>query len=408
MKRRLEDLAIFGGPAAFPDRLLVGRPNLGDRSRLFARLEDMLERRWLTNDGPYVLEFEERLAARAGVRHCVAMVNATVGLEIVARACGLAGEVIVPAFTFIATAHALQWQHITPVFCDIDERTHNIDPAQIEALITPRTTGILAVHVWGRPAPIGELTTIARRHGLRLVFDSSHAVACTWRGRPIGGFGDAEVFSFHATKLLNAFEGGAVVTDDDALAAGLRSMRNFGISGYDEVAGLGINGKMNEASAIMGLTCLEGLDDFIAINRRNYHAYRKALAGIAGVQYCEYDERESCNYQYIVLELSGDAGLTRDQLVKLLVAEGVVARRYFSPGCHRAEPYRSLAPGTAMGLPVTDLVAGRVVVLPTGTAVDEAAVEEVAGLVRFALDQGPVIARRLGPVRPSEVYEALG
>jgi dTDP-4-amino-4,6-dideoxygalactose transaminase len=407
VKRRLEDLAIFGGAAAFPEPLLVGRPNLGDRVRLLARLEDMLDRRWLSNDGPYLYEFEERVAAAAGVRHCVAMVNGTVGLEIVARACGLSGEVIVPAFTFIATAHALQWQQITPVFCDIDERTHNIDPARVEALITPRTTGILAVHVWGRPAPIEELAAIAGRHGLKLVFDASHAVACTWRGRPIGGFGDAEVFSFHATKLLNTFEGGAVVTDDGALAARLRSMRNFGFSGYDEIAGLGINGKMNEASAIMGLTCLEDLDGFIATNRRHYHAYRDRFAGVGAVQLCEYDERESCNYQYVVLELSPDAGLSRDQLVKLLVADGIVARRYFYPGCHRAEPYRSLFPGTAEAMPITDRVAGRVVVLPTGAALDETSVARVAGLVRFALANAAEISRKMGPVRPAEAYEAL-
>lgn len=407
MKARLEDLAVFGGPAEFPEPIMVGRPNLGDRGRLLARLEDMLDRRWLSNGGPYVLEFEGRIAALAGVRHCVAMVNGTVGLEIMARAAGLTGEVIVPPFTFVATAHALQWQQITPVFCDIDERTHNIDPDLVESLITPRTTGILAVHVWGRPAPVEELTAIARRHGLRLLFDASHAVGCTLRGRPLGGFGDAEVFSFHATKLLNAFEGGAVVTNDDALAARMRSMRNFGFSGYDQIDGLGVNGKMNEASAIMGLTCLDALDTFIAANRRNYDGYRESLAGIEGLRVAEYDERDTSNFQYVVLELSPDAGLSRDQLVKLLVAEGIVARRYFYPGCHRAEPYRSLFPAAAEGLPVTDRVASRVVVLPTGTAVDGTAVTRVSDLIRFAVAHGPAIAGRLGPIRPTEVYEGL-
>lgn len=406
MKRRIEDLAIFGGPPGFREPLLVGRPNLGDRRRLLARLEDMLDRRWLSNGGPYLNEFEERVAKLTQVRHCVAMVNGTVGLEIAARACGMTGEVIVPAFTFIATAHALLWQHITPVFCDIDPATHNIDPAKLEALINPHTTGILAVHLWGRPAPIDELAAIAGRHGLRLLFDASHALGCSWRGRPIGGFGDAEVLSFHATKLMNSFEGGAVLTNDDALAERLASMRNFGFRGFDDVGGLGINGKLNEASAIMGLTSLESLDSFIAINRRNYHAYREGFAGLAALRCCGYDERESSNYQYITVELGADAGLSRDQLVKLLVAEGVIARRYFYPGCHRVEPYRTLFPEAATRLPVTDLVAGRVVVLPTGTAVDDAAVTDVVRLVRFALEQGPAIASRMGPVGPNEVYEA--
>lgn len=406
MKRRTDDLAVFGGPVSFPDPLLVGRPGLGDRSRLFARLDDMLDRRWLSNGGPYVLEFEERVAALAGVRHCVAMVNGTVGLEVLARASGLAGEVIVPAFTFVATAHALEWLGITPVFCDIDERTHNIDPSVIESLITPRTSAILAVHVWGRPAPIDELADIARRHGLRLLFDASHAVACSWRGRPCGSFGDAEVFSFHATKLLNTFEGGAVVTDDATLASRLRSMRNFGFSGYDEVDGLGTNGKMHEASAIMGLTCLDDLATFIAINRRNYHAYRDGLGGIPSLRCCEYDERESCNYQYVVLELGDEAELSRDQLVKLLVAEGIVARRYFYPGCHMAEPYRSRAAGTVAPLPVTDRVAGRVIVLPTGTAIDPAALARVVEIIRFALANGRSVSQRMGFVGPADVYGA--
>lgn len=404
MKHRFEDLAIFGGPVTFAQPLHVGMPNIGDRRRFIARLEDILDRRWLSNGGPYVVEFEQRTAAVAGVRHCVAMVNGTVGLEIVARASGLSGEVIVPAFTFVATAHALQWQQITPVFCDIDEQTHNIDPARVEALITPRTTGILAVHLWGRPAPIEELTEIARRHGLRLLFDASHALACSWRGQPIGGFGDAEVLSFHATKLVNTFEGGAVVTNDDELAARMRSMRNFGFDGYDNVRGLGVNGKMSEPAAAMGLTGLEDLDRCIATNRRNYQAYRRNLADVRALRLCEYDDSAACNYQYVIHELSPESGISRDQLVKLLLAEGVIARRYFYPGCHRSEPYRSLLPESVERLPATDLVASRVIALPTGTAVDEDRVAEVADLLRFALANGESIARRMGPVAPYDVY----
>ncbi|HEX2223834.1 MAG TPA: DegT/DnrJ/EryC1/StrS family aminotransferase, partial [Thermoanaerobaculia bacterium] len=162
MKRSLADLAVLGGPKAFAERLYVGRPNLGDRDRLLARINDLLDRRWLTNRGVYVQELEARIAAHVGVRHCIAMANGTVALEIAIRASGLAGEVIVPSFTFVATAHALQWQEITPVFCDVDPRTHNLDPGRVESLITPRTTGILGVHLWGRPCDVEALADISR------------------------------------------------------------------------------------------------------------------------------------------------------------------------------------------------------------------------------------------------------
>jgi dTDP-4-amino-4,6-dideoxygalactose transaminase len=276
-----------------------------------------------------VQEFEQRIATLLGVRHCIAMCNATVALEIAIRALGLHGEVIVPSYTFIATAHALQWQQITPVFCDVDAHTHNIDPARVEALITPRTTGIVGVHVWGNTCDLLALEEIARRHKLRLLYDAAHAFACSWGGRMIGNFGDAEVFSFHATKFLNTFEGGAVVTNDDQLAHIIRLMKNFGFVNYDQVEYIGTNGKMSEIAAAMGLTSLESLDDFIATNRHNYHRYQEQLGDIAGVRFVTYDEAERHNYQYIVLEIDSEVtGLTRDQLTRILWAEQVLARRF--------------------------------------------------------------------------------
>ncbi len=328
----------------------MGRPNLGNRDRLFERISDMLDRNWLTNDGPYVREFEQRIAQFTGVRHCVAMCNGTISLEIAIRALGLTGEVIVPSFTFVATAHSLQWQEITPVFCDIDPKTHNIDPVQVESLITPRTTGIIGVHTWGRPCDIEPLEAIARRRNLQLLFDAAHAFGCSHRGKAIGGFGHCEIFSFHATKFFNTFEGGAVVTNDDALAAKLRLMRNFGFSGNDNVIYIGTNGKMTEVCAAMGLTSLESVSEFMSVNRRNHLAYSRGLAGIPGLSLLSYDESEIANWQYIVLEVEeGEQLLTRDELVEVLTAENVLARRYFFPGCHRMEPYRSYFPHAAAG-----------------------------------------------------------
>jgi dTDP-4-amino-4,6-dideoxygalactose transaminase len=406
VKRTFEDLAVFGGPCAFPQRLHVGRPNVGDRERLRQRFDDILDRRWLSNDGRYVAEFERRVAELTGVRHCIAMASGTTALEIAIRACDLSGEVIVPSFTFIATAHALEWQGITPVFCDIDETTFNIDPDRIETLVGPRTTGILAVHLWGRPAPVAALTEIARRRGLRLLFDAAHALGCSLRGRMVGGFGDAEVFSFHATKFVNSFEGGALVTNDDALAARVRQMKNFGFVDYDDVRSAGTNGKMSEIQAAMGLTSLESLDAFVEVNRRNYHAYRRQLRNLPGIRLLPYDKTDRCNYQYVVLEVDATAaGLTRDELVRVLLTEGVLARRYFYPGCHRMEPYRSREPEASLRLPVTGRVAARVLVLPTGSAVDEETIAGVAGLLRFALDHAPAVRSRVGRLQPDRIYE---
>ena len=226
------------------------------------RIGETINARWLTNSGPKLREFEARLAEYLGVGHVIAMCNGTVALEIAMRAAGVCGEVILPSFTFVATAHAVQWQGYKPVFCDIDPRTHNIDPSRAEELITPNTTAIVGVHAWGRGCAVHELKTIADRHGLRLMFDAAHAFACSHGSRMIGGLGDAEIFSFHATKFFNTFEGGAVCTNDDELAAKIRLMKNFGFSGKDNVIYVGTNGKMSEISAAMGLTSLESVDDF--------------------------------------------------------------------------------------------------------------------------------------------------
>lgn len=395
-KNCLSDLAIFGGPPAFQEKLHVGRPNIGNRERLLALINDLLDRRWLTNNGPYVQEFERRVAKMLGVKHCIAMCNGTIALEIAIRAAGLRGEVIVPSFTFIATAHALQWQEITPVFCDIDPRTYNIDPCRVEEMITPRTTGIIGVHLWGRPCDVKALTEIAQKHNLRLLFDAAHAFGCSYKGRMIGGFGDAEVFSFHATKFLNTLEGGAVATNDDELAGKMRLMKNFGFAGYDNVIYIGTNGKMNEVSATMGLTLLESLDELVATNYRNYKLYQHELEGISGIQLITYDEIEKCNYQYIVVEVDESVTqLSRDQLMDILWAENILARRYFYPGCHRMEPYRSYFPHAGLLLPETERAAQRVLSLPTGQTIEPDEVGKICQIIRLVVAHGWEVRERL-------------
>ncbi|MEG5159458.1 DegT/DnrJ/EryC1/StrS family aminotransferase [Microcoleus sp. AT3-A2] len=393
---QLEDLAIFGGKPAFNEPLHVGRPNIGDRASLLKRINDMLDRRWLTNNGPYVQELEERISSLLGVKHCIATCNGTVALELAIRAAGLSGEVIVPSFTFIATPHALQWQEITPVFCDVHRRTHTLNPWRVEEMVTPRTSGIIGVHVWGQPCDVEALTDIAQKHNLKLMFDASHAFGCSYKGQMIGNFGEAEVFSFHATKFFNTFEGGAIVTNNDELAVKIRLMKNFGFAGYDNVVYIGTNGKMSEVSAAMGLTSLESLDDFISINYANYQQYQHELAGIPGISLFTYGERERCNYQYIVLEVDESVTqVTRDQLINILFAENVLARRYFYPGCHRMEPYRSYFPHAGLLLPETDKLVQRVLLLPTGIAVGLGEISQICDMLRLVVARGEQVRGKL-------------
>ncbi len=345
-------------------------------------MEGALDRRWLTNDGPLVRELEERVVRYTGAKHCVAMVNGTLALEIAVRALGMTGEVIVPSYTFVATPHALSWQGITPVFADIDERTHGVDPESVRRLVTPRTTGIVAVHLWGVPAAVRELEEIAEQHGLALLFDAAHAFGAGLGSRMVGTFGDAEVFSFHATKFFNSIEGGAVLTDDDEVAHRARLMRNFGFAGEDTVVSEGTNAKMSEVCAAMGLANLGTLDDVVAVNESNYHAYRRSLEGVPGVTVLPVDGDGPRNFQYVVLVVDASCPATRDTILAALRSADVLARRYFWPGCHNMEPYRSRFPDAARHLPVTERVAESVIVLPSGTAVDADAIARVADLIR--------------------------
>jgi dTDP-4-amino-4,6-dideoxygalactose transaminase len=392
----INELAIFGGKRCFVEKLYVGRPNIGDRSRFLARINDMLDRKWLSNNGFYVQQFEQLICEKLGVKHCIAMCNGTVALEIAIKATNLTGEVIVPSFTFVATAHALQWQEITPVFCDVNPINHTLNPERIEAMITPRTSGIIGVHVWGQPCNIEAITAIAQHHNLKLIFDASHAFGNSYKSQMIGNFGDAEVFSFHATKFLNTFEGGAITTNNDELAAKIRLMKNFGFTGYDNVVYIGTNGKMSEVSAAMGITGLESIDDFVEANQQNYKQYQRELQDLAGIRLFNYNEIDFCNYQYVILEIDETiTNISRNQIMKILHAENVLARRYFYPCCHRMEPYRSFFPHAGLLLPETEKISNRVLVLPTGTSISSDDIFKITQLIRYCVNNGLEISQKL-------------
>ncbi|MCI5165244.1 MAG: aminotransferase class I/II-fold pyridoxal phosphate-dependent enzyme [Candidatus Electrothrix sp. GM3_4] len=382
-----QDLAINGAPPAFDQPLHVGRPNIGSYEKFIEYTKDIFSRNWLSNNGPLVQEFEHRVADYLGVKHCVAMCNGTVALEIAIRALGLEGEVIIPSFTFIATAHALSWQGITPVFADINPETHTLDPESASRMITPRTTGIIGVHLWGHPASINELQAVADEHNLHLMFDAAHAFGCSCKNEMIGKFGECEVFSFHATKFFNTFEGGAIVTNDDELAEAMRLMRNFGFSGVDNVIYSGTNGKMTEVAAAMGLVNFDEIDNVITCNRRNYYAYLEGLSGLAGVDILPFNPDQRNNYQYIVVQFDDKCPVSREQIIRVLHAENILARKYFWPGCHNMKPYRDFFPNVGVLLPNTKKVAEKVVLLPTGTNMDTDAVNIVSKIIRLAVTQ---------------------
>lgn len=383
-KQSLADLAIFGGPPLSSQPLMVGRPNIGSKAAFLEYVDGIFERRWLTNHGQLVGEFEARLAEFLGVRHVITVCNGTIALEIAIRALGLSGEVIVPSFTFVATAHALQWQQIKPVFADIDPVTHCLSPDSVRARITPKTSGIVGVHLWGTPCATDELAALADEYGLKLMYDAAHAFGCSQQGKMIGTFGECEVFSFHATKIFNTFEGGAICTNRDDLANTLRLMTNFGFAGFDNVVHLGTNGKMTEICAAMGLSNLDSLGDFVAISRDHHETYTRAFSDISGVRVFRYDKQTASNYQYVIVEIDATRfGMQRDDLYRLLHAENVIARRYFYPGCHRMQPYLELYPNQDAYLPETNALSSRILAFPTGTQMNSSNILKIAELIHF-------------------------
>lgn len=367
---------------AFSKAKHVGRPVVLDPENFMRRVQGVVERGWLTNNGPEVQEFEQRVAGHIGVRHCIATCNGTVALSLTAQCLQLRGEIIVPSFTFIATPHAFASIGLTPRFADVDPETGCIDLESVRSLIGPQTTAIAGVHLWGRTCEVEKLQQLADDHQLKLLFDASHAFGSTRNGVYVGGFGEAETFSFHATKYINAAEGGAVTTNSDELAARLRAARNFGFTGVDQVEHLGTNAKMNELSAAMGNASLDTYTRRLTINEQNFRSYQQHLEGIAGLEMVKFPQAEVNNYQYVVVKIdSASFGCDRDQLLTTLVQQNVLARRYFYPGCHRAEPYAS---ATHSPLPNTELLSNQVLSLPTGPDISEEDVAKICKVIRIS------------------------
>lgn len=407
MTRQIHQLGLFGGAPLFEQPLTVGQPDTESKSKMLERIQQVLESGWLTNNGPVVKQFESRICQITGAQHCVAVCNGTMALQVMAKACGLTGEVIVPAMTYIASAHALEWIGLKPVFADVAPRTHTLDVDSVRRCITPQTSAILGVHLWGNPCDIDGLQQLADEHQLRLLFDASHAFGCQHNGRSIGTFGDAEAFSFHATKFVHSLEGGAILTQSAEIAAQMRLMRNFGITGFTSVESPGINGKLNEVSAAVGLTSLETMEQRMRHNRRLQAAYRRGLSDCSGIELLPISADDGGNGQYAVLLVdAGRYGLDRDSVLPLLRAEGIFARSYFVPGCHRALPYSMSPEHTPTPLPATEQILTGVLQCPVGPSVCEASVTRICDLLTWVGQNAGTIRERINSGWPLSAHSA--
>jgi dTDP-4-amino-4,6-dideoxygalactose transaminase len=395
-------LGIITGKPAFSKPLHVGEPVVEKevRERYFRFMADVFDNRYFTNYGPLVQKLEAEVAKMHGVDHCIAVCNATIAEMLVLSALGLKGEIILPSFTFIATAHACLWQGAKTVFCDISPDTLMIDATQAEKLITDETRAIIGVHLFGNICDIQGLSRLCEKYDLRLIFDAAHAFNCSWGEKPIGIFGDAAVLSFHATKFFGTFEGGAVLTNDGQLASRLRLLVNFGFRGYDDVGFLGINGKMSEASAAMGLASLPAVESREKKLSSNHRIYCDQLSSIPGISIMPIGKNGRSNYQYAIIFVDEERfGVSRDTLCTVLWKDNIIARRYFYPGCHRMEPYKTLYPSACGRLPVTEDVSKRILCLPTNMENPEEDITKIAQIIGTVHDNAKEVSQWLSSHR---------
>jgi len=350
--------------ASVSGKIPLARPGVADPAAVGRAVEAILRSGILTN-GSYVRRLEERAAEYLEVRHCVAVSSCTSGLMLVLRAAELTGEVIVPSFTFAATAHAVDWNGLSPVFADVSADTLTLSPNAVEAAIGMRTSAILATHLYGTPCDVEGLAELADRHGVRLFFDAAHAFGSRHAGRMVGGFGDAEVFSLSPTKVLVAAEGGIIATDDDLLAERCRIGRDYGNPGDYDCRFVGLNARMSELHAATALASFSDLEERLWERARLVAVYREALDGMAGVSCPSVPEGDRSTYKDMTVLIDADTfGCAAGDVAEALATEGVETRRYYDPPVHRMRAYGGRGRTGVGGLPVTERISGSVLTLP--------------------------------------------
>ncbi len=376
---------MLGGTREFAATLPVAQLYFPSWERYETAMRSIIEREYYTNHGPLVRDLESRLEGFFGVQHVVTVTNATIGLYLVAQAMDLKGKVLMPGFTFIATAQAAILAGLDPVFCDVDRSSHQISPATAERALESGVVAAVGVNLWGGSCDVPAMESWASANGLPLFFDSAHGFGSERTEGKLGGFGSAEVFSFHATKIMSSAEGGCVCTNDAELAERIRNMRsNYGIRRPTPVP-LTVNARLSEGQAAVALLNLADFEENRSHNEAIFDAYRASFAGVSGVALVEPDAVTRSNRSYVVVEVDEAAfGLSRDALWSVLRAEGARARRYFLPGVHRSTPFDDLYPQYVTSLPVTDDLCARVLQLPTGALVTAEDAARVGLLIQAA------------------------
>ena len=370
--------AILGSKPIFSERIPFVRPSLPPYESLSPQIAEIFRTGMLTK-GKYLRELERRLSEHIGVKHVICVSSCTLGLMLTYQGLGLKGEVIVPSFTFMATVHPLVWNGATPIFVDVDPNTWNIDPERVEEAITERTTAIVAVHNFGNPADVEELEGIALRHGLKLVFDAAHGFGSLYKGKPVGSFGDVEVFSVTPTKLLVAGEGGVVATDDDILAEHIRTGREYGNDGHYGSNFPGLNARMPEFNAILGLKSLEMLEENALCRNRIATTIKKRLGRLPGITFQHVRPGNRSSYKdFCILIDSETFGIDRDELAIALKAENIDTRKYHYPPVHTHKAYDHLP---RRSLPITDYISSRILCLPIWSHMDDDIVDRMCSAI---------------------------
>ena len=377
-------LAVFGAKPRFSEPLPVGQFYWPEWEGYEKAARGIFSRRYYTAQrfaGPLVVEFQQRLQEFLGVKHAIAVRNATNGLMIATYALGLQGKVIVPSWTFIATIQALLWSNCQPVFCDIDPESQQVSIASVRRLLEGgEIKGILGVHLWGNTLPVDELEMLAQEYGVALYYDAAHAFGCRVKERAVGTFGRAETFSFHATNIVSTAEGGCITTDDDALAAKLRAMRGDHVSGAG-VAVQSATARMSEIQAGIGLMLLDDFDRNRRNNQEQHQSYEKRLSDVPGIGILKHSAMTRSNFQNLVGVVDGsEFGLTRDELLVVLRAENVGACRHFYPSSHAVSPFSDIALERDH-LKNTESAARSTFQLPIGARVTADAIEQICDIV---------------------------
>lgn len=361
--------------------IYVTQPFMPPLEEFMPYLERIWESKWLTNSGPFHEKLESVLAEYLGVEHLSLFTNGTIALITALQALRITGEVITTPYSFVATTHSLLWNNIEPVFVDIDSKTFNLDPRRIEEAITPLTTAIMPIHCYGNPCNVEHIQQIADTYGLKVIYDAAHAFGVTYKGESLLKHGDLSVLSFHATKVYNTFEGGAIICPDAKTKQRIDYLKNFGHAGEDTVIAAGINGKMSEIQAAFGILQLEYINEVISRRHAIDMLYRKLLADIPGITCIGEITDTTRNYSYFPIFIETNYPISRDALYKKLRRNNISARRYFYPLITCYPMYRRLSSAQKENLSMANDVALKVICLPIHPNLTDEQVVEIVNLI---------------------------